>query len=219
MYDQTDQRLEYPSYLQEASQLHPSKREQNFLTTMAISALPFCRLRQRHHCLCLHCRSHSRVAKLSGYTWRWEAEQGKTVVPRNKSTTSTTNFRTFGLESRHCPRQCSSVSSSALLHLDPSNTSIRAVALFHRRCKPTPIYLLLSLCRKCTNSYVENHGFSTEKHHGISVGKSVLSTRVKQPQRTCHPKHITHTSVHLALQAEEQRKRAADARELLLFGT
>ncbi len=128
MYDQTDQRLEYPSYLQEASQLHPSKREQNFLTTMAISALPFCRLRQWHHCLCLHCRSHSRVAKLSGYTWRWEAEQAKTVVPRNQSTTSTTNFRTFGLQSRHCPRQCSSVSSSALLHLDPSNTSIRAVA-------------------------------------------------------------------------------------------
>jgi hypothetical protein len=40
MYDQTDQRLKYPSYLQEASQLHPSKREQKFLTTMAIFALP-----------------------------------------------------------------------------------------------------------------------------------------------------------------------------------
>ena len=128
MYDQTDQRLEYPSYLQEASQLHPSKREQNFLTTMAISALPFCRLRQRHHCLCLHCRSHSRVAKLSGYTWRWAAEQAKTVVPRNQSTTSTTNFCTFGLQPRHCLEQCTGTSSSTLLTPDPSNTSIWTVA-------------------------------------------------------------------------------------------
>ena len=101
----------------------------------------------RHHCLCLLRLWPSRVAKLSGYTWRWEAVKTKTVVPRNQRTSST---RTSA------PSACSPCTAPNAAQLSPSApSSLRTLlqCLLERS-------LGLGGCRGCS---------SNETHHVASL--------------------------------------------------
>ena len=61
---------------------------------------------QWHHRLRLHCRPHSRVAKLIGYTMRLAPHQSNWRGTRNQRRANTTNFCSIRLQPLDCSGVC-----------------------------------------------------------------------------------------------------------------